>query len=425
MIAHGGKVDHSEISAAEVPAFLKGVAEGFKGAPCPYYYAKIIPDVRILAKARREKYVSALIDKNQAEAKAFFAELDMDPNVVKLPDGLRYKIIRPGTGPCPIPKQTVKVHFLGHLLDGTEFTQSGPVDLVLWPNRFNSYLYEGLQKINKGGYIRLYVSSLPTETEVAMYNIEPGSMMIYEVELLDVKDTPPDVLAITVVPDAPEAPTPPPSGYSEQQIIETWGWSAVRRTSVPLLGFDAAELSPLTKGLMEGINGQPPPYDMEKIYPVVQQFVGDRREKAREAFKEKQLAAMSAFFAELKKNPNVIETPSGLCYEIVKPGSGRFAKPGDTLKIHYTGRLLSGKVFDRTDVGDTYNVKLRIPPGPWPMPGWYEGLQKINQGGEIELYIPPALAFGDEAYSGAPPYSTLIFDIEVAEIEKTPAAGNK
>jgi FKBP-type peptidyl-prolyl cis-trans isomerase len=121
----------------------------------------------------------------------------------------------------------------------------------------------------------------------------------------------------------------------------------------------------------------------------------------------------------------VIETPSGLCYEIVKPGSGRFAKPGDTLKIHYTGRLLSGKVFDRTDVGDTYNVKLRIPPGPWPMPGWYEGLQKINQGGEIELYIPPALAFGDEAYSGAPPYSTLIFDIEVAEIEKTPAAGNK
>ena len=123
IIAHEGKADHSEISDDEAPAFLKGVAEGWKRAPCPYYYGKIIPDVRILAKQRRAKYVTAVADRNQAEAKAFFDELDKDPDVVKLPSGLRYKIIRPGSGPSPTPQQTVNVHFLGHLLDGTEFAK--------------------------------------------------------------------------------------------------------------------------------------------------------------------------------------------------------------------------------------------------------------------------------------------------------------
>src|SRR5580658_8489932 len=151
ILAHARRIDHSEISDAEWPDFQKGMTEGFRGDVCPYYYEKIMPDVQNLAKARRAKFVQFLTDKNRAAANAFFAELDNDPNVVKLPSGLRYKIIRPGVGPCPTPKQTVSVHFLGHLLDGTEFTQSGPVDSVLWPSRFNSYVYEGVQKINKGG----------------------------------------------------------------------------------------------------------------------------------------------------------------------------------------------------------------------------------------------------------------------------------
>src|SRR5208282_6416320 len=93
---------------------------------------------------------------------------------------------------------------------------------------------------------------------------------------------------------------------------------------------------------------------------------------------------------------------------------------GKTVKIQFVGRLLNGKIFDHTDDGDTANIELRNPPGNWPIPGWYEGLQKINKGGKINLYIPPSLGFGDQAYNGAPPFSTLIYEINVVDITDTP-----
>ncbi len=132
----------------------------------------------------------------------------------------------------------MNVHFLGQLLDGTEFTQMGPLDLVLWTNRFDSYLFEGIQKLNKGGLMKIYVSTPPSEREVAMYGIPPGSAMVFVVELLDIKATPDDVLADTLLPAAPEAEPPPPSGFSEPQIIETWGWNIARKTPVSIFGFE-------------------------------------------------------------------------------------------------------------------------------------------------------------------------------------------
>jgi FKBP-type peptidyl-prolyl cis-trans isomerase len=420
ILARERGVDKIEISEAELSTFLKGVAEGFKGGPCPYHYAKIMPDVEKLAKARREKVVRAIAEKNRAAAKIFFTELDKNTNVFRLPDGLRYQIIRPGTGPCPQPKQTVNAHYIGRLLDGTEFTQMGPVDMVLWTNRFNAYLFEGLQKINKGGLMKLYVSFPPYEREVYLYGIQPGSAVVYEVELLDIKETPDDVLEATLLPAAPEPELPPPSGFSEQQIMETWGWNIARKTPVASFAFNEAQLSLLTKGLIAGVKGQPPPCDLEKIYPDVEKFVSNRWENAKQAFKQKQDAETEAFFTELKKNTNVVKLASGLCYEIIKTGDGPCPKIGKTVKIQYVGRLLDGKIFDHTFEGDPLSVELKNPPGNWPILGWYEGLQKINKGGKIKLYIPPSLGFGGDAYNGAPPYSTLIFEIEVVDIIDTP-----
>lgn len=416
IISHQREVDHIEISDAELSVFMKGVAEGFKGEKCPYSFSTIISDVRQLAKARRAKYIQTLFDKNRAKANAVFSELDKNPTVVKLPSGLRYQILTPGTGPCPTPKQTVNIHFLGHLLNGTEFTQKGPIDLVLWPNRFDSYLYEALQKMNKGARIRLYVSDPPTDYQLEMFGIPPGSMMIYEVELFDIKETPQDILDITLVPDAPAPPPPPPSGYSPDQIMEAWGWVTARRTTVPILEFTDDETAAVTKGLLDGVKGEPPPYDLQQIDPQIQNFVGARLNKAREDFKEKQTSENNAFFANLQKNPNVVQSPSSLRYEIVKPGSGPYPKPGDTVRIQFVAQLLSGKVFERTFEGDPRRVDLADPPNKWVLPGLNEGLQKIKLGGKIKLFIPPSLGYGDFGENGAPPYSTLIYDIELVQI---------
>ena len=86
------------------------------------------------------------------------------------------------------------------------------------------------------------------------------------------------------------------------------------------------------------------------------------------------------------------------------------------MKVHYTGTLVDGKVFDSS--------VQRGEPAEFPLsgviPGWTEGIQKINKGGKIKLYVPPQLGYGDEGNQGIPPSATLIFDVELLEI-KAPA----
>ena len=420
LIAQEKNLAGIEISNAELDAFLKGVAAGFKGQSAAYDLDKIFPDVERVARARREKVVRAITERNQAEAKTFLAGIEKDTNVVKLPSGLRYQIIKPGSGPCPKPQQTVNVHYLGHLLDGTEFIEFGPIDMVLWTNRFGSYLFEGLQKINPGGSIKLYVPSPSSEREVALYGIPPGSAMVFEVELLDLKNTSPRELEDTLLPPPPEVEPPPPSGFSEPQILETWGWSIARETRISNLGLGEAELSRLVKGLTAGVKGQLPPSDLKKIYPDVEKFINDRREHARLGLKEKQAAEMEALFVRLKQNTNVVVLPSGLRYEIIKPGSGPYPKSGKAVKITHVGRLLNGKVFDQTENDESIDIWICDNPPPWMIRGWVEGLQKINKGGRIKLYVPPSLGYGDQFIHNVPPYSTLIFEIEVLDIQDMP-----
>jgi FKBP-type peptidyl-prolyl cis-trans isomerase len=151
------------------------------------------------------------------------------------------------------------------------------------------------------------------------------------------------------------------------------------------------------------------------MVPAVEQFVNDHRKQAQLAFQQQQLADMEKFFAGLKKNPNVVELPSGLRYEILQPGGGTHPRPDQYVKVNYVGRLLDGTVFDRTEPTlGPLDIRMGT-----VIPGWNEGVQQIGKGGTIKLYIPPSLAYGDVATGGIPPYSTLIFEIELLDIMDT------
>ncbi|HKB90236.1 MAG TPA: FKBP-type peptidyl-prolyl cis-trans isomerase, partial [Opitutaceae bacterium] len=124
----------------------------------------------------------------------------------------------------------------------------------------------------------------------------------------------------------------------------------------------------------------------------------------------------ASFLTEVKKKPGVTTLPDGLAYEIVKPGEGAFPKPEQTVKVHYTGTLINGNKFDSSvDRGEPAEFVLNE-----VIPGWTEGMQKINKGGKIKLYVPPQLAYGDEGRPGIPPASTLVFDVELIDIKDTP-----
>lgn len=110
-------------------------------------------------------------------------------------------------------------------------------------------------------------------------------------------------------------------------------------------------------------------------------------------------------------------TTDGLEYWDVKAGTGATAKKGDTVVVHYTGWLTSGKKFDSSvDRGQPFTVEGL---GNAPViKGWNEGIQGMKVGGKRQLRIPPDLAYGPGGYPPViPPNSTLIFDVELLGIK--------
>jgi peptidylprolyl isomerase len=107
---------------------------------------------------------------------------------------------------------------------------------------------------------------------------------------------------------------------------------------------------------------------------------------------------------------------SGLRYTDTAEGSGELPHPGDILTAHYTGTLEDGSEFDSSRDGDP----LRFPLGEGEfIPGWEQGLATMREGGKRKLTIPPDLAFGPEGTSDGriPPNATVIFDVELVDIE--------
>ena len=116
---------------------------------------------------------------------------------------------------------------------------------------------------------------------------------------------------------------------------------------------------------------------------------------------------------ENKKNPKVVETASGLQYEILKEGSGAKPGPKDIVRVHYHGTLPSGDVFDSS--------VQRGEPAEFPVngviKGWVEALQLMNVGSKYRLVIPYKLAYGEQgAGSSIPPFQTLVFEVELLDI---------
>ena len=122
------------------------------------------------------------------------------------------------------------------------------------------------------------------------------------------------------------------------------------------------------------------------------------------------------FLEANKAKSDVQTTESGLQYKIITPGNEKRASLQDTVVVRYKGTLLNGKVFDEVK-DDAEPVKFTL---EGVIKGWQEGMQLVGEGGEIELYVPSDLAYGERGNQGIDPNSTLIFNVKVAEIH--PAA---
>ena len=152
--------------------------------------------------------------------------------------------------------------------------------------------------------------------------------------------------------------------------------------------------------------------DSANIY--VRQKSEEIREKALEAQYGDYKKQNEDFLAANKSKDGVQVTESGLQYKVVKKGNGAVPTDKSRVKVIYKGTLIDGTEFDSSkDKAVTFSVRSLIK-------GWQEALQMMPVGSKWELYIPQELAYGSNVRPGGKikPFSTLVFEMELVEIEK-------
>jgi len=172
----------------------------------------------------------------------------------------------------------------------------------------------------------------------------------------------------------------------------------------------AAELALVTTGLNDSVLGKQAKVDLNTYGPKIQGIATERAAQA--ATVEKQAAG--AFIAQMAKEPNAQRSDSGMIYIPVKAGTGASPTATSTVKVHYHGTLRDGTVFDSSvQRGQPISFPLN-----GVIPCWTEGVQKLKVGGKAKLVCPSDTAYGDAGSGPIPGGATLVFEVELLEIQK-------
>ncbi len=195
----------------------------------------------------------------------------------------------------------------------------------------------------------------------------------------------------------------------EEKAFYAFGFNLSQQLS--MLNLTPAELELVKAGLNDGVLKKAPQADPKEFYPKFQTIARER--VVANAATEKK--AGQAFIEKAAKEKGATKTASGMVYQEIKAGTGEQPKPTDKVKVHYTGMLTDGTVFDSS--------VQRNAPATFPLNGvikcWTEGLQLMKVGGKAKLICPSDIAYGDQ---GRPPQikpgATLVFEVELLEIVK-------
>jgi FKBP-type peptidyl-prolyl cis-trans isomerase FkpA len=187
----------------------RGLLEAAAGKPATDVPLETFgPKIQALAQARYKRRV----EMEATRSAEYLAKAEQEPGAVKSPSGLIYREVAAGTGETPKPTDSVKVHYRGTLVDGTEFDST----LKREPGQFQvggviKCWTEGLQKMKVGGKARFVCPAAIAYGDRGRPSVPGGAALIFDVELIEIVAGPPPVAAPTVQ-AAPSGATPIPSG---------------------------------------------------------------------------------------------------------------------------------------------------------------------------------------------------------------------
>lgn len=182
------------------------------------------------------------------------------------------------------------------------------------------------------------------------------------------------------------------------------------------------DIDAFVAGIRDAYAKKEPLLNQDEMKAVLETYRGRLEQEAEAKFRvqaETNKAASEKFLAENKQKAGVTVTASGLQYEVLKAATGTTPKASDTVKVHYSGSLTNGEVFDSSrERGEPMSFVL-----DQVIPGWTEGLQLMPVGSTYRFVIPASLAYGEDAPPVIGPNQTLVFEVELLDIEKPAAAG--
>ena len=225
--------------------------------------------------------------------------------------------------------------------------------------------------------------------------------------------------AIAQEPVKADAAKPAPTVKVDKHSISTMIGMDIGRGLTQIK--DDIDIKAVEQALEQTLKGEKTSLTQEEALQVRQEFMKQMQAKRvaeQKAAAEKNKKDGEAFLAANKSKPGVKTTASGLQYLVEKQGTGAKPKATDTVKVNYLGTKIDGEKFD-----SSYD---RGQPATFPLngviKGWSEGLQLMPVGSKYKLFVPADLGYGENGPGPIGPNATLIFEVELLDIEKPAAA---
>ncbi len=182
------------------------------------------------------------------------------------------------------------------------------------------------------------------------------------------------------------------------------------------MGANGLNVDDFAQSIKDVLNGNKLQMTHSEAQTIVQDFFAKQEEKLNAERAEKGKAAKEAgekYLADNAQKEGVKTTASGLQYKVLKEGNGKRPTAKDKVKCHYEGFLIDGTLFDSSvQRGEPAVFGLQQ-----VIAGWTEGLQLMTEGSKYRFFIPYMLGYGASgAGASIPPYSTLVFDVELIAV---------
>jgi peptidylprolyl isomerase len=359
----------------------------------------------------------------------------VEPTWQKTASGLEYAVLTAGTGKQPKAGDTVSVHYSGTLTDGTPFDSSRdrgqPFSFKLGQGQVIRGWDEGLALMQVGARWKLRIPPELAYGANGRGKIPANATLIFDVELLDILAMPefhaPEAakqqktesgLKYEVVRPGSGEKLQPADGFVLRYAFWTKDGKLLDCTEMHGNRIEGTIDNMALGVLREGPLLMQPGARYRFEVPAELGF-GKRPGPAGLApdsvtIWELELIEVRSLPKFVMPDPATLKkTPSGLQYEVVKPGNGKRPVATDSVRVQYAGWLTDGKLFDSS--------YARGEPVEFPLSGvikgWTEGLQLMQEGETYRFVIPPELAYGAQGMPPAiPANATLVFQVELIKV---------